>query len=55
MTVGTYPALVISAVPSPPALWIGGLLFLGGLAYAFGFSSSVKLWESSKKDAPARE
>ncbi len=55
VTVGTYPALVISAVPSPTALWIGGVLFLGGLAYAFGFSSSVKLWESSKKDAPARE
>ncbi len=55
VTVGTYPALVISAVPSPPALWLGGLLFACGLAYAFGFSSNVKLRESSKKEAPARE
>lgn len=33
-TVGTYPALVVSAVPYPLALWIGTLLFLGGLTYA---------------------
>ncbi len=33
-TVGTYPALLISAVPIPAALWIGGALFVGGLAYA---------------------
>jgi len=35
-SIGTYPALVISAVPYPLALWVGGLLFLAGLAYAFG-------------------
>jgi hypothetical protein len=34
-TLGTYPALVISAVPFPPALWAGGALLAGGLAYAF--------------------
>jgi hypothetical protein len=34
-TLGTYPALVISAVPYPPALWLGAVLFLGGLAYGF--------------------
>lgn len=34
-TLGTYPALVISAVPYPPALWLGAALFLGGLGYGF--------------------
>jgi hypothetical protein len=34
-TVGTYPALVISAVPYPAALWLGGVLFFGGLGYGF--------------------
>ncbi|GAC1301153.1 MAG: hypothetical protein NVSMB19_08940 [Vulcanimicrobiaceae bacterium] len=33
-TVGTYPALIVSAVPYPLALWVGGALFVGGLAYA---------------------
>ncbi len=33
-TVGTYPALVVSAVPYPLALWIGGALFIGGLGFA---------------------
>ncbi|GAC1309023.1 MAG: hypothetical protein NVSMB21_15070 [Vulcanimicrobiaceae bacterium] len=33
-TVGTYPALVVSAVPNPLALWIGGALALSGLLYA---------------------
>jgi hypothetical protein len=55
VTVGTYPALVISAVPSPPALWIGGLLFLAGVAYACGFPPGVKVGESSKKEAAVRE
>ncbi len=34
-TIGTYPALVISAVPYPLGLWLGGACFLGGLLYAF--------------------
>jgi hypothetical protein len=34
-TLGTYPALVISAVPYPPALWLGAALFVGGLGYGF--------------------
>jgi peptide/nickel transport system substrate-binding protein len=34
-TLGTYPILVISAVPFPLALWLGGLLFVAGLVYAF--------------------
>jgi hypothetical protein len=34
-TLGTYPALVISAVPYPPALWLGGVLFFAGLGYGF--------------------
>ncbi len=38
---GTYPALLISAVPYPPALWIGGLLFVGGLAYAYSYARPV--------------
>lgn len=33
-TLGTYPALVISAVPSPLALWLGAALFVGGIAFA---------------------
>jgi peptide/nickel transport system substrate-binding protein len=35
VTLGTYPALVVSAAPSVAALWIGGALFLFGLLYAF--------------------
>jgi hypothetical protein len=31
-TIGTYPALAISAVPYPPTLGLGGLLVIGGLA-----------------------
>jgi hypothetical protein len=34
VAVGTFPGLVISAVPYPVALWVGGLLFLIGLGYA---------------------
>lgn len=34
-TLGTYPALVISAVPHPLTLWVGGVLFVAGLAYGF--------------------
>jgi len=34
-TIGTYPILVISAVPFPLALALGGLLFIVGLVYAF--------------------
>jgi peptide/nickel transport system substrate-binding protein len=34
-TLGTYPALVVSAAPSIPALGIGGALFVVGLLYAF--------------------
>jgi hypothetical protein len=33
--VGTYPQLVISAAPSPIALWLGGLTFVGGLIFAY--------------------
>lgn len=36
-TLGTYPELVISAVPAPLALWLGGLAIAGGLFYAFGW------------------
>lgn len=35
-TIGTYPALAISAVPLPLALWVGALLIVTGLAFAFG-------------------
>ncbi len=34
-TVGTYPILVISAIPAPAALWLGGACFLGGLLFAY--------------------
>jgi len=34
-TLGTYPALIVAAAPSLPALWIGGALFAIGLLYAF--------------------
>lgn len=34
-TLGTYPALAISAVPVPQALWVGAVLILGGLGLAF--------------------
>jgi peptide/nickel transport system substrate-binding protein len=34
-TIGTYPQLVLSAVPATLALWLGGLTFVGGLMYAF--------------------
>jgi len=33
-TLGTYPAIVVSAVPYPAALWVGGLLVMSGLAVA---------------------
>ena len=33
-SLGTYPALEVSAVPYPPALWFGIALVLGGSAYA---------------------
>ena len=33
--VGTYPQLVVSAAPSPIALWLGGLTFVGGLIFAY--------------------
>ncbi len=33
-SLGTYPALEVSAVPYPPALWFGIALVLGGAAYA---------------------
>jgi len=35
-TLGTYPAIAVSAVPLPPALWLGTLLALGGFGYAYG-------------------
>jgi hypothetical protein len=35
VAVGTYPALVISAVPYQPVLWLGTVAFVCGLAYAF--------------------
>jgi hypothetical protein len=35
VSVGTYPALVISAVPDPMALLFGGALLAGGLGFAF--------------------
>jgi hypothetical protein len=38
-TIGTYPALAISAVPYPPALALGGLLVLGGIG--LGISASL--------------
>ncbi len=34
VTLGTYPALVISAIPYPLAVGIGLVVFFGGLAYA---------------------
>jgi hypothetical protein len=34
-TLGTYPALVVSAVPYPPVLLLGLLTFVAGLAFAF--------------------
>ncbi|MGP6159431.1 MAG: hypothetical protein ACLPYS_18310 [Vulcanimicrobiaceae bacterium] len=34
-TLGTYPALVISAVPYPPVLWLGLVTFIAGLGFAF--------------------
>ena len=34
VAIGTYPALVISAVPYPPALWAGAVLLAIGLVYA---------------------
>ncbi len=40
-SLGTYPALVISSVPFPPALWIGGGLFAFGLVYAFWGSARL--------------
>ncbi len=33
-TLGTYPALAVSSIPSPALLWLGGALSLGGLLYA---------------------
>ena len=41
-TAGTYPSLEISAIPLPPALWIGIALFAGGLAYAYVRRSRTK-------------
>lgn len=43
--VGTYPALVVSAVPYPLALWTGGLLFVGGIAAAIWLKSRVSAVE----------
>ena len=43
-TLGTYPTLQICAVPYPPALWLGGLLFVAGIAIGF-----------RRPGAPARE
>jgi len=43
VAVGTYPALVVSAVPYPPALWLGGLLVVFGLGYAFVGSPKARL------------
>jgi hypothetical protein len=34
-TLGTYPALVVSAVPYPPAVWLGLTVFFAGLGFAF--------------------
>jgi hypothetical protein len=34
VSLGTYPALLVSAVPAPPALWLGGIVFLIGVALA---------------------
>jgi hypothetical protein len=34
MTLGTYPVLIISAVPYPPALWLGLATFVAGLGFA---------------------
>lgn len=54
VAVGTYPALVISAVPFPPALWLGGALFACGLAYAYfvpknGVKSGRKMrWSATR-------
>ncbi len=35
VSVGTYPALVISSVPAPLALWLGGAVFALGIASVF--------------------
>jgi hypothetical protein len=35
VAVGTYPSLVISSVPAPLALWLGGAVFALGIAAAF--------------------
>ncbi len=46
-TIGTYPTLVISAIPAPLALWLGGLCFLGGLIFAYA------PWGRGRSLAPA--
>jgi hypothetical protein len=33
-TLGTYPALAVSSIPPPVLLWLGGVVFFGGLLYA---------------------
>ncbi len=32
-TLGTYPALAVSSIPSPALLWLGSAVFLAGLLY----------------------
>lgn len=39
-TIGSYPALVVSAVPYPAAAWLGLACFVGGAAYAFAGKSA---------------
>ncbi len=47
-TLGSYPQLTISAAPSPIALWLGTLIFLAGLVYAFaGGSRSPQLAQAA--------
>jgi hypothetical protein len=52
VSVGTYPALVISAVPDPLALFLGGILLAGGLAFAFGRRSPQATQRAPERVAP---
>ncbi|MBC5800858.1 MAG: hypothetical protein GIW94_12940 [Candidatus Eremiobacteraeota bacterium] len=47
-TLGTYPALAVSSIPSPALLWLGGAIFLGGL-----LSAGFALVRSRPPSAPA--